>query len=274
MIAHLSSMRLALGVDHLIYGWVFFGFVMLLLFWIGSRWQETISSKGEGPTVAPAHAASPHRLLVAGMLAVLIASVWPVYAAYTAHDSKHSLAAVRPTLEGHGGWVGVAQPFTTWQPRYVGADAAAFQTYRLGDREVSVWLFYYPTQREGAELITTQNVMVVQKHPVWEQVGQSKRDIQIGNSGFVARATLLRSARQRLMMLDWFWISGHRLSDPYVGKLLLARERLLGSGDRAIGVIIAAPYEERAELASATLEQFVHEMLPSLEDSIRQAWGE
>ena len=40
MIAHLSDMKLALGVDHLIYGWVFFGIVMLLLFWIGSFWRE------------------------------------------------------------------------------------------------------------------------------------------------------------------------------------------------------------------------------------------
>lgn len=40
MIAHLSDMRLALGVDHFIYGWVFFGLVMLLLFWAGSFWRE------------------------------------------------------------------------------------------------------------------------------------------------------------------------------------------------------------------------------------------
>ncbi len=40
MIAHLSDMKLALGVDHYIYGWVFFGIVMLLLFWIGSFWRE------------------------------------------------------------------------------------------------------------------------------------------------------------------------------------------------------------------------------------------
>ncbi len=40
MIGHLSDNRLAVGVDHLIYGWVFFGVVMLLLFWIGSFWQE------------------------------------------------------------------------------------------------------------------------------------------------------------------------------------------------------------------------------------------
>jgi len=40
MIGHLSDMKLAAGADHLIYGWVFFGVVMMLLFWIGSRWNE------------------------------------------------------------------------------------------------------------------------------------------------------------------------------------------------------------------------------------------
>ena len=37
MIGHYSGMTLAVGVDHLIYGWVFFGFVMLLLAYVGSR---------------------------------------------------------------------------------------------------------------------------------------------------------------------------------------------------------------------------------------------
>ncbi|MBZ5653131.1 MAG: exosortase A [Acidobacteriia bacterium] len=40
MLGHLSNNRLAVGVDHIIYGWIFFGVVMLLLFWVGSFWQE------------------------------------------------------------------------------------------------------------------------------------------------------------------------------------------------------------------------------------------
>ena len=35
MIGHLSSNRLAVGVDHFIYGWVFFGIVIGLMLWIG-----------------------------------------------------------------------------------------------------------------------------------------------------------------------------------------------------------------------------------------------
>ncbi len=49
MIGHLSGNKLAVGVDHLIYGWVFFGVVIAIMFAIGMRWAET-----EQPQRSPA----------------------------------------------------------------------------------------------------------------------------------------------------------------------------------------------------------------------------
>ena len=40
LIAHYSNMQLAVGVDHFIYGWFFFGIIMLLLFWVGSQFAD------------------------------------------------------------------------------------------------------------------------------------------------------------------------------------------------------------------------------------------
>src|SRR5206468_602671 len=40
LLAHLSSNRIAVGVDHLIYGWIFFGVVIGLMYMIGRRWAE------------------------------------------------------------------------------------------------------------------------------------------------------------------------------------------------------------------------------------------
>ena len=50
MIGHLSGNKLAVGVDHLIYGWVFFGFVMLLMFVIGARWSEVVPKNAPPPS--------------------------------------------------------------------------------------------------------------------------------------------------------------------------------------------------------------------------------
>ncbi len=40
MIAHLSDFRLAVAVDHVVYGWVFFGFVTLVLLLLGASFRE------------------------------------------------------------------------------------------------------------------------------------------------------------------------------------------------------------------------------------------
>src|SRR5487761_2612618 len=40
MLGYLSGNRIATGIDHIIYGWLFFGLVMLVMFWIGARWQQ------------------------------------------------------------------------------------------------------------------------------------------------------------------------------------------------------------------------------------------
>jgi len=39
-IAYYSDMKYATGVDHLIYGWLFFGVVMMLMFWIGGLFAD------------------------------------------------------------------------------------------------------------------------------------------------------------------------------------------------------------------------------------------
>jgi exosortase A len=40
MVGHLSHMRYGVGEDHVIYGWVFFGLVMTLIFWVGSKFGD------------------------------------------------------------------------------------------------------------------------------------------------------------------------------------------------------------------------------------------
>ncbi len=43
-IAYYSDMKYATGADHLIYGWIFFGFVIMLMFWVGGFFADTAKS--------------------------------------------------------------------------------------------------------------------------------------------------------------------------------------------------------------------------------------
>ncbi|MEO8411204.1 MAG: exosortase A [Propionivibrio sp.] len=83
MIGHLSSNRLATGVDHVIYGWLFFGVVMLLLFWVGSFWAQadavtaTAAVSGTPPSSAdPKAGVAPSRFYAFAVAAIAIAALW------------------------------------------------------------------------------------------------------------------------------------------------------------------------------------------------------
>ena len=55
MIGHLSNNRLMTNDDHIVFGWVLFGAIMLLMYWLGTRWREDTddASPPRRPRVLP-----------------------------------------------------------------------------------------------------------------------------------------------------------------------------------------------------------------------------
>jgi len=272
MIGHLSGMKLAVGIDHLIYGWIFFGLVMLLLFWLGLFWRDPVRRAAD-EEVVPRRAAPSSSAALAGsaVAALAIAAAWPLYAAHLERANGAIGAPVLARPAGAAGWSSETLPLTDWRPRYSGAAASSFEVYRKGDRAVALYVGYYRGQRKGAELVTSGNVIVPQGHAVWANVGSSTRSEDFGHGALGIRETRLRSDRQRLLVWDWYRVAGSDLSNPYVAKLLLARDKLLYRGDDAAVIMLATPYEIRTQAAEETLREFARAMLPSINAALAAA---
>ena len=273
LIAHLSDMKLATGIDHVIYGWVFFGAVMLLIFWIGSFWRDadpdvTTEVSGAGARAGGGSTLASGRI-AAGIAAMVVAAVPLIYVAWLDRpqgDPRHVLATPRPV----GGWELDPSPATAWRPRYLEPAVGVVQTYRKGDRSVLLYLAHYPRQKPGSELVTSVNVMVVQEHPVWSQVGERVRTEQLMGGTVDVRQTLLRSPGQRLLIWDWLRIGERDTSNRYQAKLLLARNKLLGQADAGSALIVATAYEAHTDPAEKTLREFISDMRLSIDESLRQ----
>lgn len=272
MIAHLSDMKLALGVDHLLYGWAFFGVVMLLLFWVGSFWREE-----EGPIVSASQrrpddvAPVPiSRLAVAALLSLAIAPAGLVYANWldsrSAPLGESSISAPAPA---HG-WVLESAPITDWQPHLAGTDARRTFYYRKGGRQVMLYLAYYRTQRQDAELISSQNYMVRQKHPVWSNMGET--NLRPGTAGLASAVvqTKLRAPTQRLLVWRWYQLDGYATTNDYFAKWLLAADRVMGARDDGSMIVVATPYADEAAQAQPVLREFLRDMQPAIDASLHQ----
>jgi exosortase A len=278
MTGHLSDMRLAVGVDHLIYGWIFFGFVMLLLFWIGSFWRED-DSEHDGASAGPRHDSgliSGSRVSLKGTVltagaALAIAFIWPAYAAYlkdtVSHTAKFDIdvpgvAEKWQTIPGHA---------SDWEPIYVGAPAQFRQRYRSGDHSVDLYISYYRNQQQGAELINSGNILVPEAGSRWHNIKEDTRIVSLGSQQETVNQNQLHSSAAKLLVWRWYWLGEEKTANPYLAKFILAKNKLLGRGDDGAEIIVAARYEETLEEAAPVLAGFLGDMMPAITAGLQNA---
>src|SRR5437763_17223726 len=119
MIGHLSDNKLAVGVDHIIYGWVFFGIGMLVLFWVGSFWQQGDSPDSQLAVAAkattPAWTIRARTYFFAALAAIVLAVVWrPIDA--RVRDSVAGGEPQLPAIVGMNDWMQSTQSIASWKP--------------------------------------------------------------------------------------------------------------------------------------------------------------
>ena len=265
MIGHLSNMKLAVGVDHFLYGWVFFGIVIGLLFWLGSFWSDP------APTAdLPLPHSQPASLAVAiaaGCAVIGTAAVWPVYAAHLDNAATERRPVLLASPKAGAGWSADAADTLDWRPRYSGAVASRFQLYRKDDRAVALYVAYYRDQRPGAELVSFFNSLETAS---WVSLSTAQRTEELGATVPLLETRLGGGAR-RLLVWQWYRIGESELGSPYLAKAILARDRLLGRGDDSAVIVIATPYEDRPERAAETLREFGRDMRPALLEALAAA---
>lgn len=273
MIGHLSEMKYAVGFDHLIYGWVFFGVVMLALFWIGSFWREDLDPHPAPPISAP-HAkrngASPVAIVIATIAAAGLVAVWPVAAARLAAAGAFGPPTLQapPSTED---WQPVAGRLTDWTPRFFSPSAQIHQAYGKQASRVGLYVGYYRNQRQGAELISSINTLVPSYDLVWRNIGESRRVLGSGPEEMPMIEAKLRGQSKSLLVWRWYWVDGRHVVNPYWAKLLQAKSRLLGRGDDGAVVIVYAPYDDRPLVAERALTDFVGAMQPDITRSLEYA---
>jgi EpsI family protein len=272
IIAHMSDMKLAVGVDHLIYGWVFFGIVITILFFVGSFWRDPPPEDRQQPASTPGQRTAVGALVIA-VAAVLIAGLWPGLAWTLERGESDTREILLQMPEPLGSWGAQQGSLWGWRPNVVGADGELYGFY-ISDKgtPVGLYLGVYRSQRQGAELLSSQNQMVLQKHPVWRDNEQTVRQIRLrGDEVGVNQSRLASRDEQRLLVWSWFRIGDHHTANPYLGKVLEAVYRLFGQRRDGSLIAIAAPYEDEMAPAAQALQTFANQMLPSIDRALDRA---
>lgn len=252
MLGHLSNNRLAAGVDHLIYGWLFFGLVIMLMFIIGARWADNRpppSAPATSRLVVAKAADSASFWVTAALLAALTAV--PVIADRLIEARNIANPPLLPDAiaDLSGGWRRAPSAFTDWRPLFASASAELQNAYTDGQHSVGLYIGYYRNQDYGHKLISSTNVLVPSHDSAWVQVSEGRRPLRSGRLMMSMRAAELRPDSStiheddiRLLVWQVYWINGHLTANDYAAKVHTALSRLLGQGDDSAVIVFYAPF--------------------------------
>jgi exosortase A len=274
MLGHLTGNRIAVGVDHLIYGWVFFGVVMAALFWIGSRWREDVPVPAAQPpdrfgAAVPRFVPGRNVVAMAGVTLALAVG-WP-FLPLAAERGIPLQTVVLGGVPGQNGWVRTPGAAVDWTPRFGGWRARDTASFVKDGNAVGLFIGYYRDQEQGRELIGSANQLVVSRDRIWNLVARGVRAVPVGSVELAVQTSEIRSARDRIVAWHWYWVDGKWTTNDYVAKLWLAWARLLGRSDDSAVVVVHASRDTLDTRADAVLESFVREMLSPIEASLTRA---
>ena len=258
MLGHLSNNKLAAGVDHLIYGWVFFGIVMFLMFAVGARFSDL--PPGQAPQRAVPSAASPSApamlWLPLGLLGLSLVSA-PLWLERL-RGGEWTPPAALPTLVAPGWTVIPAQQ--PWVAKLEPSLLHRQQTLRAPDGGwVTLDLGLGARLQGQAKAIGGQNLVLDSEDRQWRVLARSRDEWRLLGPGAWGR-------EQVYLLRRLHWVDGHYVRGPEAAKLAQVLQMLKGRGDAAAQVLMLTPEEGQG---AQRLQAFTDQVLAPLNECLQ-----
>jgi exosortase A len=278
MLAHLSGNRIATGVDHVLYGWVFFGAVIFVMFIIGARWaqpDEMPAGAGKGGAFrgpATAQHGTARRMRATALAAALIVLL-PHAALGALQRAERAAAEARVDLPLRlaEGWSAEGARLVDWVPTFGSPSAEAARAYAGPAGTVGVRLAYYRGQTEDRKVVSSRNMLVGMRDREWSlpvvgddrQVAVEPQKIAVRTAEILGRQPPGGARRPHLVVWRVYWIDGRFIAGDVAAKIAGVQARLRGRGDEGAAIVLYADGETVAA-SNAALEAFVQANLGSL----------
>jgi exosortase A len=254
VIGEVFGVQYATGTDHLIFGWQFFGTVLLLLFLISWRWRE--APPQEMPVSAHLAGAASAKIVPLGVSALLLSMSGPAIGWGLAALTPATRGAVTPVApHAFGAWRLLLPQANPIGAHYRNPDFQFMGTYVDGERHVNmVQVRYDGRPGDGHKLFLTGNRPY--NSGQWRRLG-AVRLLHPAELHAVHQLQLSSGGQERLI---WYWyeVGGH-----VVQGLAQVKLRQLLDGLRA------APLSTQVLILSTPLPSTGRDAVAVAADSLR-----
>lgn len=255
-IAYKTNNEFAAGIDHLIYGWVFFTLVTLVVLGFGMAIRDKSSANDQQRHFVPAQAIQPLRTLVlSGIIAAMPVAAAKAYDSYIARATTSSLFDFAMP-DRFGNFRATSDSRERMDLKFAGADVAKHIAYAYDDLRVYLHIGYYDSQRPGAEIVSSDHDLTSN----WDVVATGFTAFEPEGGLRSTQYLWIGSGNQRRLIWYWYWVDGQFTTSPYLAKLLEAKVKLLGGTRPAAIIVLQTGDLETEASANAVLRRFVMQL--------------
>jgi len=267
LLAHWSNMRLATGVDHLIYGWFFFAFIMLLMFWIGFRFRDHGSGAmtvtvGTAQFVKPAGMVKP----AGAYVAVLAITAFLYYGWLDAPLPARPFALQMPVLPG---WEKHDAPDDLLPvPASVSQMASVLYT-RDQQPDYLLVAGYFAASDQAAELINSEHHWFQQP---WRWLEDRSITLHLGGRTVAVHGLLVQHLHldRRRLLVYWYDVGGKVSARGMTVKWWETMAKLRRDGLGSAFWMVGADYDVEPGEVQTGIDTFIQQAYPLLQ---RRMWG-
>lgn len=223
LIGYQTEMASPLMERHGTYGWIFFGVTLLPFFWIArkieARDRPLVADAPlpeAGPGTDPVEPLSHLQPRLAATVAAAV--LGPVlYLVLSALPADRTVSPLPVGLEPGAGWSSTVAGTAgeSWRPAYVGADEIRSRSWQRGDERARVDRVVYLEQRQGKELIGSDNRLAPDSVTVGSRL---LGPIQPG--GRTVQEAVLDFGTERRLVWSWYVVAGEATPSASKAKLL------------------------------------------------------
>lgn len=255
-IAHKSNMKYAVGIDHLIYGWIFFGVIIGLLFYIGSLWRDP--PPNPQPLQVIEGAPTSHHSFMIPLLAIALL-LGPLFSFVAKGTAPTDMSIPLNFVEGTKGWSGPIVSETSWSPQFIQPTKSRLSRYVKDDMSVDVFVALYYQQNPDSELLTESNR--IYQHESWALLDRALYAFKSRTLPTVVEHAIQNKEQKRLIW-SWYNIAGTHTTSPIWGKVLEGYSMVRKGNEPSMVIAVSTPFEYYSEQGRSKLEEFIEDMGP------------
>lgn len=259
LIGHFIGMEYADGADHLIFGWGFFAFIMLLMVGVGElvRKFETEPPREESNVVSVSSGWFTASFKLAFIVSVVPLLIFILMRFLPSESDLLPKKINRDMLPDHSELVING---AVWKPQFLNAsDAILMSVTSEGSfavQYVEMYIAWYKGDRPGAELVSGGHRLFNNKR--WSLISEGRHRVSFDDDTVNVRMQVITSGSgQKRIVFYWYELHDRQLDSRIMTKIAQAWSSLIGDPNGGGVVVMSLPYSGEVADAKQKLEAFV-----------------